>query len=136
MEASRLTVSGDVSAARTLSFLKPRAVLDWRPGPKWHAQLLLQRTVAQLQFSDFISTAELGTERVNGGNAQLLPQRSWDSLFTLEHPILGDGVVRLEADTIASRRCRTACRCLRASTRPATSATATSGSCARASRRR
>lgn len=97
IEGSRLTVAGDVEAARTLSFLKPRVVLDWRPSSKWHAQLVLQRTVAQLQFSDFISTAELGTERVNGGNAQLLPQRSWESLATLEHPILGDGMLRFEA---------------------------------------
>ena len=96
-EASRLTVTGDVDAARTLSFLKPRVVLDWRPSAKWHAQLVVQRTVAQLQFSDFISTAELGTERVNGGNAALVPQRSWETLATLEHPILGDGVVRVEA---------------------------------------
>ena len=97
LEGSRLTVSGDVAAARTLSFLKPRMVLDWRPGPRWHAQFLVQRTVAQLRFGDFISTAELGTERVNGGNAELLPQRSWETLATLEHPIWGDGVVRLEA---------------------------------------
>ena len=95
-EVSRLTVSGDVAARRTLSFWKPRLVLDWRPSPQWHAQLLAQRTVAQLQFSDFISTAELGAERVNGGNAELVPQRSWELLATLEHPILGDGVARLE----------------------------------------
>ncbi|KQT31994.1 hypothetical protein ASG29_09020 [Sphingomonas sp. Leaf412] len=97
LEASRLTVTGDVSAARTLSFLKPRVVLDWRPTPKWRFQLTLQRTVAQLQFSDFISTAELGVERVNGGNAQLVPQRAWEGLAVIEHPILGDGIVRVEA---------------------------------------
>lgn len=97
MEASRLTVSGDVDAKRTLSFLKPKLVLDWRFAPGWRAQLSAQRTVNQLQFTDFISVAELGNDRVNGGNAQLVPQRSWELLGTLEHPILGDGLVRLEA---------------------------------------
>lgn len=97
LEASRLTVSGDVDARRTLSFLKPKVSIDWRPSPNWHAQLSLQRTVAQLQFEDFISTAELGNDRVNGGNAQLVPQRSWELRGVLEHPILGDGIVRVEA---------------------------------------
>ncbi|SEK70366.1 Outer membrane receptor proteins, mostly Fe transport [Sphingomonas palmae] len=97
IEASRLTVSGDVDAKRTLSFLKPKLVLDWRFAPGWRAQLSAQRTVNQLQFTDFISVAELGNDRVNGGNAQLVPQRSWELLGTLEHPILGDGLVRLEA---------------------------------------
>ncbi|WP_298812248.1 hypothetical protein [uncultured Sphingomonas sp.] len=97
VEASRLTVSGDVDAKRTLSFLKPKLVLDWRFVPGWRAQLSAQRTVNQLQFTDFISVAELGNDRVNGGNAQLVPQRSWELLGTLEHPILGDGLVRLEA---------------------------------------
>ncbi len=96
-EASRLTVSGDAKAERTLKFVKPKVVLDWRPGTKWHAQLSVQRTVAQLQFEDFISTAELTNDRVNGGNANLLPQRAWETLVTLERPILGDGLVRLEA---------------------------------------
>ena len=97
IEASRLTVSGDVEARRTLSFLKPKLVLDWRFAPGWRAQISAQRTVNQLQFTDFISVAELGSDRVNGGNAQLVPQRSWELLATLEHPILGDGLIRLEA---------------------------------------
>ena len=96
-EASRLTVRGDTEAERTLKFLKPKVNLDWRPGKKWHAQLSIQRTVAQLQFEDFISSAELANDRVNGGNANLLPQRAWETLVTLERPILGDGLVRLEA---------------------------------------
>jgi outer membrane receptor protein involved in Fe transport len=95
-EASRLTVTGDAKAERTLKFLKPKATFDWRPKGGWHLQLALSRTVAQLQFEDFISVAELTTDRVNGGNAKLLPQRAWEVLGTLEHSLLGDGVVKLE----------------------------------------
>ncbi len=96
-EASRLTVSGDAQEQRTLRFLKPKATLDWRPGGGWHAQLNVQRTVAQLQFEDFISVAELSNDRVNGGNADLQPQRAWEVLATVERPILGDGLAKLEA---------------------------------------
>ena len=96
-EASRLTVSGDAEAERVLKFLKPKASFDWRPKGGWHAQLSIARTVAQLNFEDFISTAELTNDRVNGGNADLLPQRAWEILATLEQPILGDGLIKIEA---------------------------------------
>ena len=96
-EASRLTVSGDAEAERVLKFLKPKASLDYRGKSGWHAQLSIARTVAQLNFDDFISTAELTNDRVNGGNADLVPQRAWELLATLEQPILGDGVVKVQA---------------------------------------
>lgn len=96
-EASRLTVTGDARSARSLSFLKPKASFDWRPAAGWHAQFSLARTVAQLNFEDFISFAELTNERVNGGNAELLPQRAWEARGSVEHTILGDGKVRIEA---------------------------------------
>ncbi|HYD38736.1 MAG TPA: hypothetical protein VEA60_14050 [Allosphingosinicella sp.] len=95
-EASRLTVSGDAEAKRVLKFLKPKASLDYRDKSGWHAQLSVKRTVAQLNFEDFISSAELTNDRVNGGNADLLPQRAWEFLATLEQPILGDGLVKIE----------------------------------------
>jgi hypothetical protein len=95
-EASRLTVEGDTEAERSLRFWKPKAVLDWRPGDGWHAQLSLARTVAQLNFEDFISSAELTNDRVDAGNAELVPQRAWEALLTVERPILGDGLAKLE----------------------------------------
>jgi hypothetical protein len=52
--------------------------------------------VAQLDFLDFISAAELANDRVTGGNADLRPQRAWEVLATIERPILGDGQARLE----------------------------------------
>jgi hypothetical protein len=96
-ETSRLTVSGDAEAERSLRFFKPKASLDYRDESGWHAQLSIARTVAQLNFDDFISTAELTNDRVNGGNADLVPQRAWEILATLEQPILGDGVVKIQA---------------------------------------
>jgi hypothetical protein len=96
-EASRLTVSGDASAERSLQFLKPKGTLDWRPEGGWHFQLSVARTVAQLAFEDFISLAELSNDRVNGGNANLVPQRAWEFLATAEKTVLGDGLVKLEA---------------------------------------
>ena len=95
-ETSHLIVRGDATADRRLQFLKPKAAFDWRPGGGWHAQLSIARTVAQLDFGDFVSGAELANSRINGGNPDLLPQRAWETLATLEHPIMRTGVAKLE----------------------------------------
>lgn len=95
-EVSRLKVRGDATADRDLKFLKPSITLDWRPGSGWHTQLSLRRTVAQLDFYDFISSANLASNQINGGNANLVPQRAWEGRFLVERPILGDGLIKLE----------------------------------------
>lgn len=95
-EASRLKVRGDATEDRDLKFLKPSVTLDWRPGNGWHAQFSLRRTVSQLDFYDFISSAELASDRINGGNANLVPQRTWEGRLLVERPILDDGLVKLE----------------------------------------
>lgn len=94
-ERSRLTVSGDATAERTLSYLKPKASIDWRTGT-WQLQGKVERTVNQLNFGDFISLAELTNDRVNGGNADLVPQTAWEFLATAERPFLVTGVIRFE----------------------------------------
>lgn len=96
-ETSDLTVSGDTQAKRSLKYFKPSVTLDWN-GPKgWHIQLVGRRTVAQLDFFDFIASAELANDRINGGNVDIVPQRTWELRLTIDRPILGKGVVRLEA---------------------------------------
>jgi hypothetical protein len=95
-ETSRLKVSGDATADRVLSFPKPSITLDWEPGGGWHGQMILRRTVAQLDFFDFISVADLASNEVSGGNANLQPQRSWEGRLSAEHPLFGQGKARLE----------------------------------------
>jgi hypothetical protein len=90
-EYSHLTVSGDAEADRKLRFWKPTATIDWKPGHGWHTQFSIKRTVAQLNFFDFVTAAELSTDRVNAGNADLQPQRAWEFRATADHPLLGDG---------------------------------------------
>ena len=95
-EFSTLKVSGDAIAQRSLQFLKPNLALDWKPAGGWHARLSVRRTVAQLDFYDFISTADLSAQRVSGGNANLKPQRTWELRAVGEHPLLGKGLLKLE----------------------------------------
>ena len=95
-ELSRLKVRGDAIADRTLRFLKPSATIDWRPGGDWHTQFTIRRNVAQLDFYDFISAAELSSDRVNAGNENLVPQRAWEFRLTVDRPILGEGLAKLD----------------------------------------
>jgi hypothetical protein len=94
-EASRLKVTGDVSERRTLKFLKPKASLDWSQGD-WRFQLSASRTVAQLRFEDFVSGASFLLDQVEGGNAELQPQRKWEFLLTADRTIFGDGRVKID----------------------------------------
>jgi hypothetical protein len=98
-EFSALKVSGDAVAERTLKFLKPNLTIDWKPGGGWHTQLSARRTVAQLNFYDFISVGDLSAKRVTGSNADLEPQRAWEFRGTVEHPLLGDGLFKLDFGT-------------------------------------
>ena len=95
-EWSQLKVRGDARADRSLRFFKPNATLDWQAPGKWHAQAVIRRTVNQLDFFDFVSSAELNQDRVNGGNAELQPQRAWELRGSLEHALLGKGQIRVE----------------------------------------
>ena len=96
-EMSSLKVRGDTMADRSLRFLKPSITLDWKPGGGWHSQFTVRRTVAQLDFFDFISSAELSNDRINGGNANLLPQRAWEVRATIDHPLFKTGLIKLDA---------------------------------------
>ena len=96
-EVSVLKVRGDATADRSLRFFKPNLAIDWKPGGGWHTRFAVRRTVAQLNFYDFVSFAELSNDRVNGGNAELLPQRTWEVRGTVDRPVLGEGLLKLEA---------------------------------------
>jgi hypothetical protein len=95
-EYSHLTVTGDAEADRKLKFFKPNLTIDWKPGGGWHTQFSIKRTVAQLDFFDFISAADLSADRVNGGNQNLVPQRAWEFRATIDRPIFGEGLAKLD----------------------------------------
>ncbi len=95
-EYSHLTVTGDAFANRKLRFWKPSVTVDWKPGGGWHAQASVKRTVAQLNFFDFVTVADLSGDRVNAGNPDLQPQRAWEFRLTADRPIFGDGLAKLE----------------------------------------
>jgi outer membrane receptor protein involved in Fe transport len=77
VEFSKLRVSGDGDDTRNFRFLKPRAILTYDLDPKTKFKLRAEREAAQLDFFDFATSVELGEDRVNAGNPDLVPERLW-----------------------------------------------------------
>lgn len=76
-ESSTLEQTGDSESSRRFSFLKPRALLSWKPGTYSEIRFLAEREVGQLDFEDFISTTSLSEETITAGNQELRPESLW-----------------------------------------------------------
>jgi outer membrane receptor for ferrienterochelin and colicins len=64
----------------TRSFWRPKgqAAFVWRPDPRSTLNLRVQRRVGQLNFLDFLQTANFIDDRENAGNPELVPPQSWE----------------------------------------------------------
>ncbi|MFT3755350.1 MAG: TonB-dependent receptor [Pseudoxanthomonas sp.] len=76
-ERSRIEHGGDHPLQRQFSYPKPRASLRWDVGENDRLRFSLSREVGQLYFGDFVAKASLDAGTVSAGNAQLVPDRSW-----------------------------------------------------------
>jgi hypothetical protein len=75
-EASRLSFTGDTEQSVSLTYVKPRVQLTRKFG-RHQLQMRAFRDVGQLDFTDFVSTARLADDVINGGNPDLRPQTAW-----------------------------------------------------------
>ena len=80
-EYSQIMQSGPNGLTR--SFIRPKGFvsLAWKPVKSLDLSLRLQRDVGQLNFFDFVASADLGAENQNSGNPDLVPQQSWNVDF-------------------------------------------------------
>ncbi|MDM7955243.1 TonB-dependent siderophore receptor [Blastomonas sp.] len=80
-EYSQIMQSG--AGGLTRSFIRPKGfvALAWKATPRLDLSLRLQRDVGQLNFFDFVASADLGAENQNSGNPDLVPQQSWNIDF-------------------------------------------------------
>ena len=89
---------GDASADRKLKFLKPSITLDWRPGSGWHTQAIFRRTVAQLDFYDFISSADLSSPAASTAAMPISSRNGrGKAACSFENSIFGNGLVKARA---------------------------------------
>lgn len=82
--------------ARDFAFLKPRLLLSWSPWADNQFRLRLERVVGQLDFSNFIATANLSNNGVSAGNVRLRPDRRWQLEAAYETHFWGRGALLLK----------------------------------------
>lgn len=76
-EWSTIGQSGDGANERSFFYPKPLLALTWRPAAGWTLRAKAERIVGQLDFFDFVSSAEVGDGNNREGNPELEPFKTW-----------------------------------------------------------
>ena len=106
-EFSRIEQTGGIENARSFRRPKGAVSLAWRPetflGGGFDAALELRRSVGQLDFGDFLARVFLDDDQANRGNADLVPEQSWDVALEMNKRLgpLGSTKLRLERRAIS-----------------------------------
>lgn len=95
-ETSRLSFTGDTEQWVSLSYVKPRVQIT-RAFGRHQFQMRVYRDVGQLDFGDFVTTAELANGNVLGGNPDLKPQTLWAIEAEADLRFGADAALRLRA---------------------------------------
>jgi hypothetical protein len=77
VETSTISQSGDAVQERDFTFVKPRINATWDSGDAGQFRLLLERDVAQLDFTEFATAVSVFDNIVTIGNPDLEPERTW-----------------------------------------------------------
>lgn len=92
-ETSTIRQIGDGAQERSFEYLKPRLLATWTPDPRHTVRFRAERELGQLDFGDFISTANLTTGVVAAGNPDLEPDKTWVYELTGERRFWDTGSV-------------------------------------------
>ncbi|HEU5135245.1 MAG TPA: TonB-dependent receptor [Steroidobacteraceae bacterium] len=93
-ETSRLSFTGDTEQSVSLTYVKPRVQLTRKFG-QHQLQMRVFRDVGQLDFTDFVSTASLTDDIINGGNPDLRPQTEWAAQVEGDLRFASDAALRV-----------------------------------------
>jgi len=94
VETSTIASAGDVTAEKSLTYVKPRGVLTWTPRAGDQIRLRVEQEVGQLDFDAFVASGQLNTG-LHAGNPTLEPMTSWVYEAAVEHGFWGRGDVTL-----------------------------------------
>jgi hypothetical protein len=95
LENSKLSL--DERESRQFRFVKPHIHLEWTATPRTAFQLRAEMLVGQLAFEDFASSASLSTGTVTAGNADLEPDRTWRTEFSVRQTFAEEGTLAITA---------------------------------------
>ncbi len=90
-------VGADIANTRTFTYLKPRFDLRWSLDDANRLRASVERTVSQLDFSDFVLSYDSNNDQLDAGNPNLEPEKAWEWKFSFERRLQDDAGV-LEAE--------------------------------------
>jgi len=94
-EYSTISQATGAVAPRSFFYPKPRALLSWTIDPDRLLRLRVEHQVGQLNFGDFISSANLTQGQVTAGNPELQPDNRWQYEIAYEHRFWERGALTL-----------------------------------------
>ena len=80
----------DIQLERSFEFLKPRFDFRYDITEQNQFRARLERTVSQLDFSNFVVEFDRDDDLIFGGNPNLVPEKAWETRLTYEHRIGND----------------------------------------------
>lgn len=96
-EYSKIEQTGaDVDNSRSFTYIKPRFDLRWDRDDANQLRGSVERTISQLNFSDFVARFNDDDDQVNAGNPNLEPEKAWEWKLTYERRLENDSGI-LEA---------------------------------------
>ena len=97
VEVSEISQSGDSDLTRTFVYPKPRLQVTWTPVADHQFRLRAEREIGQLDFGDFVASADVDLNQVEGGNPELEPAKAWVLEAVYERRFWGEGALTLTA---------------------------------------
>ena len=94
-EYSRLSQTGEAGLTRTFYRPKGFVSLAWKPSPGLDLSAKIEREVGQLNFFDFVASANVSGGTTNAGNVNLVPQQSWNAEAEATRSLGGWGTATL-----------------------------------------
>jgi outer membrane receptor for ferrienterochelin and colicin len=94
-ETSTITQTGDAEQERDFSYPKPSVTATWTPSKGDQVRASVERTVAQLSFSDFASNVVPLQGLLTLGNPDLKPQQAWEGTLQWKHAVGDRGSISL-----------------------------------------
>ncbi len=97
VEVSEISQSGDSDLSKSFVYPKPRLQLTWTPWTGHQFRFRAEREVGQLDFGDFVASADIDIGQVEGGNPDLEPDKTTLFEAVYERRFWGEGVLELSA---------------------------------------
>ncbi len=97
LEESTIRQSGDFSNRRSFTYPKPTLAVTHDMRGVGQFRLRFERDVAQLDFSDFVSSTNFDDNDIDFGNPELEPEQTWHLESTYEYRFGEFGVLTLTA---------------------------------------